>query len=115
MHIEYFKCNLIFICIVIILGYIRNNLFIHKNIFIFHVDYEFHLICGMFPSSLDVSVTPLLTHNTGFVVLCHLSNQHICLSEHGSGVALNRTPKDPGLPGIHRCSWDAKGTLRFGL
>lgn len=52
MHIEYFKCNLIFIYIVTILGHIRNNLFIHKNIFIFNADYESHLICGMFPSSL---------------------------------------------------------------
>lgn len=52
MHIEYFKCNLIFICIVTILGHIRNTLFILKNIFIFNVDYESHLICGMFPSSL---------------------------------------------------------------
>lgn len=115
MHNEYFKCNLIFICIVTILGHIRNNLFIHKNTFIFNVDYKSHLICGMIPSSLDVSVTPLLTHNTGFVVLCHLSNQHICLSEHGSGVVSKRTPKDPRLSGIHRYSWDAKGTLKFGL
>lgn len=94
MHIEYFKCNLIFICIVTILGHIRIYLFI-TNIFIFNVNYESHLICGMFPSSLDVRVTPLLTHRTGFVVLCHLSNQHIRSSKHGSGVALKRTPKGP--------------------
>lgn len=52
MHIEYFKCNLIFICIVTILGHIRIYLFIKT--------YSFSMLITNPTSFVECSHPPLM-------------------------------------------------------